>query len=278
MSEALDPFEPTEDAASVPNEGTDEAQQDAPLSAEDRAMAMGWTPQTQFKGDPDKWVDAETFVKRGEEFLPFLKANNRRLEQAHDRAVAKIAALEKAVQTSIQHISRADQRAYAKARADLDAELEQYAAAGNVEAVKAVTKDILDLQNETTAKADDGASTTPAEMVAWQEANPWYGTDRAMTAATRAIADDVFEEGYTGKAQLAEVDRRIRAEFPAKFAKPTNPNRRLPGAVEGVGTAPRRSGKTYSDLPAEARAMCDSFVRDIKGFTKEKFVADYDWS
>lgn len=275
MSEALDPVE-TEDVAIVPNEGTDDAQQDASLSAEDRAMAMGWTPQTQFKGDPAKWVDAETFVKRGEEFLPFLKANNRRLEQAHDRAVAKIAALEKAVQTSIQHISRADQRAYAKARADLDAELEQYAAAGNVEAVKAVTKDILDLQNETTAKAD--APDVPPEMAAWQEANPWYGTDKALTAAARAIADDVFEEGYTGKAQLAEVDRRIRAEFPAKFAKPTNPNRKLPGAVEGVGTAPRRSGKTYSDLPPEARAMCDSFVRDIKGFTKEKFVADYDWT
>ena len=275
MSEALDPVE-TEDVAIVPNEGTDDAQQDASLSAEDRAMAMGWTPQTQFKGDPAKWVDAETFVKRGEEFLPFLKANNRRLEQAHDRAVAKIAALEKAVQTSIQHISRADQRAYAKARADLDVELEQYAAAGNVEAVKAVTKDILDLQNETTAKAD--VPDVPAEMAAWQEANPWYGTDKALTAAVRAIADDVFEEGYTGKAQLAEVDRRIRAEFPAKFAKPTNPNRKLPGAVEGVGTAPRRSGKTYSDLPPEARAMCDSFVRDIRGFTREKFVADYDWT
>lgn len=275
MSEALDPVE-TEDVAIVPNEGTDDAQQDASLSAEDRAMAMGWTPKGQFKGDPEKWVDAETFVKRGEEFLPFLKANNRRLEQAHDRAVAKIAALEKAVQTSIQHISRADQRAYAKARADLDVELEQYAAAGNVEAVKAVTKDILDLQNETTAKAD--VPDVPAEMAAWQEANPWYGTDKALTAAVRAIADDVFEEGYTGKAQLAEVDRRIRAEFPAKFAKPTNPNRKLPGAVEGVGTAPRRSGKTYSDLPPEARAMCDSFVRDIRGFTREKFVADYDWT
>lgn len=262
------------EAAEAQTEG-EAPQQSAEPSYEDRALAMGWTPKTQFKGDPEKWVDAETFVKRGEEFLPFLKANNRRLEQALEKANAKIASLDKAVRGSIEHISKAEQRAYTRARADLEAELEQAAAAGDAETVKAVTKDIVALEKEVSAKPEKDEPDTPPEMAEWLEANPWFGKDRAMTAACQAIANDVFEEGYTGKAQLREVDKRIRAEFPHKFEKPENPNRKAPAAVEGFGSTPRPRGKSYSDLPPEAKQMCDEFCRDIKGMTREKYVREY---
>ena len=251
-----------------------EQQSDAP-SFEDRALTMGWTPKSQFKGDPDKWVDAETFVKRGEEFLPFLKANNRRLEQALERANAKIEQMDKGLKSAIQQLSRADQRAYAKAKADLEAELEQYAAAGNAEAVKAVTKDLVDLEKETVAKVEDAPGEDPA-FAEWREANPWFGKDMRKTRIAAALGAEVAEDGYTGKAQVKEVDRRLREEYPDWFAKPTNPNRTAAAPVEGVG-APLRSGaKTYSDLPAEAKAMCDELCRDMpKLMTREKFVKDY---
>lgn len=262
----------------------DLAEQEAPqsdsepgLSVEDRALSMGWTPQSQFKGDPEKWVDAETFVKRGEEFLPFLKATNRRLERELEKATAKLDKMDEALKGAIQHISKADQRAYTRARAELEAELEQYAAQGNTEAVKQVTRDIVDLDREITAAARPQAvaSDTPPEMMEWLEANAWYGKDKALTAACQAIADDVFEEGFSGKAQLKEVDRRLREEFPAKFQKPENPNRRGPAAVEGVGAGPRTRGRSYSDLPSDAKDMWDEFVRTIKGFSREKYVREY---
>lgn len=245
-------------------------------SAEDRALTMGWTPKAQFKGDPEKWVDAETFVKRGEEFLPFLKANNRRLEQALERANAKLEQMDKGLKGAIQQLSKADARAYTKARADLEAELEQYAAAGNTEAVKAVTKDIVELERETAAKPEANDDAPPPEMQAWMGDNPWYGKDKALTAATNAIADDVYAEGYRGPAQVKEVDRRVRESFPEKFAKPENPNRRQAATVEGGGNPIRPAGKSYSDLPADARQMCDELVRDMpKLMTREKFVRDY---
>lgn len=256
-------------------------QQDAEpqLTAEDRALAMGWTPKAQFKGDPERWVDAETFVKRGEEFLPFLKANNKRLEQALERANAKMEGLEKAVSKSIEHISRADQRAYARARADLEAELEQAAAAGDTEGVKAVTKDIVNLEKEIgEGKAEEKPADVP-EFAAFKDENAaWYGKDKALSAAFDALCRDVFEEGYTSpKAGLKEAMSRLKDSFPEKFAKPVNPNRSAPAAVEGAGAPARRGGKTYADLPPEAKKMCDEFVRDIKGFTRDKFVKDYKW-
>ena len=42
-----------------------------PVSAsEEKASAIGWRPKDQWKGDPDKWVDADAFLKKGDEILP----------------------------------------------------------------------------------------------------------------------------------------------------------------------------------------------------------------
>jgi uncharacterized membrane protein YqaE (UPF0057 family) len=38
----------------------------------DKATKMGWTPKTEFRGDPDKWRPADEFVERGENMLPFV--------------------------------------------------------------------------------------------------------------------------------------------------------------------------------------------------------------
>ena len=54
---------------------------------EDRAAQMGWVPVDKFRGDPAHWVDAETFVKKGEEVMPILRANNRRLEEKRRKRV-----------------------------------------------------------------------------------------------------------------------------------------------------------------------------------------------
>jgi hypothetical protein len=76
-------------------ETNDTGAQEAHQETEDKALRMGWVPKDQFKGAPEKWTDAETFIKRGEEFLPFLKANNRKLEKALENATADLAEMKK---------------------------------------------------------------------------------------------------------------------------------------------------------------------------------------
>jgi hypothetical protein len=243
------------------------AGEDAEDPVELEALAMGWKPQSQFKGPAEKFVSAADYVERGKTIMPFL-----RKELAG--AYKKIEGLEKAVQSAVSHISKADQRAYAKARADLDAELEAAATAGNAADVKAITQEIVDLQVGVAAKP--GEAEGNPDFAAWQEENDWYAKDKSLAAAFDALCRDVFEDGYTKpKAGLKEATARLKAEFPDKFAKAENPNRRLPGTVEG-GSAPRRpGGKTYSDLPPEAKAMCDDFVKRVPGFTKDRYVKDY---
>ena len=63
------------DTIEVPN-----TPEDAPQISyeEKRARAMGWRPKEEFKGDPDKWVDAAQFADNADKSLPLAKAEARR--------------------------------------------------------------------------------------------------------------------------------------------------------------------------------------------------------
>jgi uncharacterized small protein (DUF1192 family) len=50
------------------------------LRAESDAMRKGWLPKDQYKGDPKTWVDATTFLDRGDKFNKNLQAEVNRLK------------------------------------------------------------------------------------------------------------------------------------------------------------------------------------------------------
>lgn len=234
-----------------------------PEQIEAEAIEMGWKPKSGFRGDDAKFVDAAEYVRRGKEIMPFLRKD---LASAYK----KIEALEGAVARSVEHISKAEKQAYERAKKELENQLEQQASVGDTAGVKATAEEIVALEREVIAQPPAAASNP--EFETWQAENTWFGKDKPLTAATIEIGNEVLAEGFTGKAQIKEVDRRVREAFPSKF---TNPNRAGAAAVEGLGSAARKTGKSYSDLPPEARAMCDDFVKSIKGFSKEKYVKEY---
>lgn len=254
MTGDTDITEGVEPEAAAIEAGAEGQAQDQGPSVEDRAMAMGWTPKGQFKGDPERWVDAETFVKRGEEFLPFLKANNARLEKALERTRADLARL-------AEHHSRTAEREYQRAYNDIQARLDAAAEAGDVQGVREATDELVQLSKDTEkgGKAEGGVN---PDFEAWKGDNDWYGKDKALSAAFDALCLEVAEEGYTKpKAGLKEATNRLREAFPEKFAKPTNPLRNGPAAVEAGGAGARRAGKSRADLPADARSFMDRMVK-----------------
>jgi len=270
MSEARD--DEHEDLTTAALEGQDAGgSDDAPKSDEERALALGWTPKERFKGDPERWVDAATFVKRGEELMPILQANNRRMEKALETERKERARLEKTLKDFSDHHSKTAQREYERAQRDIQARLDAATSIGDIQGVRDATQEIVDLAAEARTAPQAPPAASP-EFEAWQADNPWFGKDKPLTAATVEIANEVAAEGYTGKAQIKEVDRRVRETFPSKF---TNPNRERAAAVEGATSAARKTGKSYSDLPADAKAACDEFVKRVPGFTRESYVKDY---
>ena len=67
--------------------------------------------------------------------------------------------------------------------------------------------------------------TTDPKAEDWALRNPWFGNDSAMTYTAFDLHKKlVEEEGFDPKSDeyYAEVDKRIRLEFPHKFDKPVN--------------------------------------------------------
>jgi hypothetical protein len=81
----------------------------------------------------------------------------------------------------------------------------------------------------------------------WAERNPWFGQDTVMTHAAWGIhAELVQNEGFDPQSDeyYHELDSRIRANFPNKFAKGEANNRATNKPVQTVAPATRSSGVT----------------------------------
>lgn len=251
------------------DKGADDAQQ----QIEARARAMGWTEKSEFKGDPAKWRDAAEFVERGENLLPLVKAQNKRLER-------EVAELKQTTREMGDYLSKTEQRAYDRALADLKQQRKEALAAGDGDAFDKADEQIEQLKSDAAAKAakraekkDDGPDPVYAE---WESRNAWLkDTELSEYAEFAAQKLRASGEKATGAEFLDMVAERVKKQFPAKF---TNPRRESAQAVEGAAPAARRGGKSYADMPAEARAACDRMAKNGFGGDEKamaKFKADY---
>jgi hypothetical protein len=265
--EALEP-----DAGALVESNDDATLQsdDSPEDIETEAREMGWIPKEKYKGDPVHWRSAEEYVKRGREMLPIVRAENKKLG-------SEIAELKKTLKDFGEFHSRTEKRAYEAALKDLEARQSAAVEAADVEEVRAITDEIVDLKKDAKPAKDAQSADFKAAFDDWHADNAWFRTaesdtgDKAMTA----VAVQVYSEQSASMSEpdkLKAVAKAVREEFPHKFE---NPRRREAAAVEGGVTARKGGGKGFSDLPPEAKAECDAFVKNIKGFTREKYAKSY---
>jgi len=88
-------------------------------------------------------------------------------------------------------------------------------------------------------QTDDPINMDP-KAEAWASKNPWFGSDRAMTYTAFEIHKDLTEkEGFDPSSDeyYAEVDKRIKVDFPHKFGNTENKQSTAP--VQTVASATR---------------------------------------
>ena len=99
--------------------------------------------------------------------------------------------------------------------------------------------------NVTPQQTRQSAQTDPMAE-AWASDNPWFGNDSAMTYTAFDIDKQLVEkEGFDPKSReyYAEVDKRIRVEFPHKFDKIEDNTTERAKPVQNVASA-KRSAST----------------------------------
>lgn len=257
------------------------------------AESQGWVPKERFRGNESDWVDADMFVKRGREILPILRKNNENLIKDLNQTKEQL----KEFKQAAEEFKKFQQEAYERKAADYEERIKairesraQAISDGDGQRVNALDE-ALDVAKEDLKEAKQAVKeaatvketpiapeTVDPNLQVWLDKNTWFGNDRRMTSIANGLGENLRLESpnLKGQAFLDKLDEVLAEEFPNKFGKKQTPGSRV---ESGSGRQSRGSGgsQSYDNLPADAKAACDRFVKQ-KLMTREQYVADFDWN
>lgn len=232
-------------------EATEAAVQPGPI--EELASEIGWRP--------DGELSAAEFIKNGPEIQKRQRVSNERLD-------AELRAQKEMLHRISSTIEGVQERAMAKARAELMAEKQAAFEGGDYQRFQQIEAEERQLVQK------PAQSPAIAEFVA---RNEWLKTDPILrSAAIRMDADIRAAAPNMGEAEVLEkVAAEVKAAYPHKFrdkAK-TSPDldTRPPGAKQTTG---RKNG--FSELPSEAQAIALKLERQGLG-SRDEYATRY-WS
>ena len=263
------------------------------------AESQGWVPKEKFRGNEADWVDADTFVKRGREILPILRKNNENLIKDLNQAKEQLKEFKEAAEEfqkfqreayerkAAEYERRIQEIKESRAQAISDGDGQKVNALDDAldeakEDLKEAKQAVKDAEKASTAVTTVTTTTTEVDPVlqSWLDRNSWFGEDRRMTSIANGIGENLRLENpnLKGQAFLEKLDEVLAEEFPNRFGSKKSPtSSRVESGAGRQSRGSNSNAQTYDNLPPEAKAACDRFVKQ-KLMTREQYLADYDWS
>ena len=277
----------TKDSSSQPQEAGDEKQEASDeKDAKDLELEnYSKDVQRRIAKLTGKWREAQ---RQRDEAIEFARVQKKQREELSKKYSSVEQAGVKDREERIKSGLLAAQTKLATARAndDVAAEVEaqkEIARLGYEESRLAEAKELAESTKQTEVKAEEmPAFNTPQPQQqnvdpraeAWGAKNKWFGTDTAMTYTAFDIHNKLEAEGYDANSDdyYAEIDKRIRLEFPHKFATTTDTTAQTTKPVQTVASATRstKSGrKTISLTPSEV-AIAKKLGVSLEDYAKQK--------
>jgi hypothetical protein len=285
-----------QDGAEAPETPTEEHHDDQPSvdpEIEQRARDMGWAPRDRWKGPPEAFVEADEFVRRGEEFIPFLKADRRKLEEQLHETRGQLDERDAQWQERFDRLERMNQMAMERQanqiRSEFSERKRQAVEMGDTEQYDRLDaqerEQVRELEEQTreAAPKEPEAKPQPDQAAAqrtldnWKADNPWFTQDPVLKRQAVGIMDEIEAEMPNADLtkKLEEVANRVREDMPERFNGGGRPRA---NAVEGGSrtTGSARSAKQANKLPAEAKQAGQKYVeqglfKDIEEYATEYF-------
>ena len=222
-----------------------EFEEPEPDATEVEARRQGWRPLAEYRGKPGGWVDAATFLARGNDYLPFVQKERNQLRDQVAGMTQELSGLrselskaQQDMQKLLEFSRRADKAGYERAVAELRAKQREAVAQGDTATYDAVAEQ-LDQMHEARLDAAPAATTVPAaapvqpatqpqvalnalppEVQAFMRENEsWFMHDKVLNSAMIAEHNRVIEEspGMSLIDQLETAKEAVMARFPRKF-------------------------------------------------------------
>lgn len=259
MSEVLNEEVSHEDNEVI-TEPTDNTPQYSDLEL--KALEEGWRPKDEWEGDPDQWIDAGEYVRRGPLFEKIDSLNRQAKE--NNKVI-------KALQEHLEKVRQGEYKAHLEA---LRLEKKEALEEGDADRLIEIDEKIAEAKaTEKIEKleAKQEASQPDPRFVAWVNKNPWYINDQEL----QSFADEVGiiyknRNPDTDPTDVLEyVSKRVQKEYPDKFK---NERKARPNIVEGSG-APTTKKKDTFELSDEERKAMHIIVR-TGALTEAEYIAD----
>lgn len=234
------------------------------------AKDMGWVPKEEFRGPAERWKPAQQFVEDGENILPIVRAENKRLKAEIDKINADYATrferLDKAAQVTI----KAAKAQFDRDLAALQTKRDEAVAAGDLQAFKATEKQITDHTanapkvEDFEAPKTDAPKTDDTVLDDWKKANTWYETDDALTEAAIGISQMLLRKNpnITMAENLRQTEAAMKERYPLKLGGKSGANGHAPVDGGGDPKTPARTDTLTAKLPSEALSMAKQAVKD----------------
>lgn len=218
-------------------------------SMEEKAAARGWRPQEEWEGDPDEWVDARTFVQKGE-LMDTIHAERKRSKKLE----SELEGVKSSVSDIQSHYEKLAKAEVEKTLKELKVQRREALRIDDHETVDEIEDRMEEIKSEkarieASTKTQENApkqAPLPPEVSSWLKDNPWADEnstnfDEGMaTEALSLLKAEVDRNGYSGTESLNTVKSKIERLYPEKFTTP----RRSPTSVDGSDSSTKGAGRS----------------------------------
>jgi hypothetical protein len=291
-------IETKEDSSSAPQESTDKTveasdekqetkQEEKPEAKKDELQDYSKDVQRRIAKLTKKWREAERQKDEAITFAQIQKEEKENLQKKYSSVEqAGVKDREERIKSGMQ--AAAAKLAAAREQQDFAAEVEaqkEIARLGYEEARLVETKQMAEEAAKVAPKQQELLRITPQrteqadpKAESWGAKNRWFGTDTAMTYTAfdlhRKLTD---EEGFDPSSDeyYAEIDKRIRLEFPQKFditnTNSTKPTQIVASARRSVNNSGRKTVRLTPSQVAIAKKLgvpLEEYAKQLK-ITKE---------
>lgn len=221
------------------------------------AQEMGWSPKDQWRGDPNDWKDAKTFLKTTVDINRTISREVRELKDTTSRMAKTSAAIA--------------EREIRREREEIEARFNSAVAEQDTDAAWRASEDLRKLPTA------EGAATDPA-VADFKARNGWFETDPAATAVAQAIAARLHAQGKTPAEQTRAAEDEVRRRFPELFDAPARtPAKDPPNVNNPVSRTGRTTPKVkgFAELPRDAQAAAQDFLKRGRITSLADYAKDY---
>ena len=262
-------------------------------AVEAEAREKGWVPKEEFRGDPTKWTDAQQFLelnKNVRQDRDRLRSDINGLRSANANLEARLRAQQAALDALQADVVETKTATLDDQEADLTAQIREARKSGDFDTEETLrdkreeirrqkaglTVDKTRQTDQTRGNGKDAVNTP--EFQAFLAENPWFESDKVMAAAAVAILADMNASGrtkdLTPSQRFALVAEETKKRFGIQDRRTTSKTEGSRGGADSGGGD--GTGRTYADLPADAKAACDKLVTKVVGPNK-RFKTEAEW-